>query len=183
MLLGVLGSFLFEQVQVRQCYGDLRLDLHELVFHVEDHLLQHLLGILGLVEQVVEVCAHQGCYTIHECHNDLLARIVANTNYFALSFPSGGGNRSEWSTLSPIVLILPSKSDIFMPESASNNSGTCAAIWVRSPVILCMPAESPLPVETTVMWSILANGLASALTTSGNPVMSLSRTAAWLYSW
>src|ERR1700722_18727991 len=122
MLLGVLGSFLFEQVQVRQSYGDLCLDLHELVFHVEDDLFQHLLGILGLIEQVVEVCAHQGCYTIHECHNELLALIAADTSYFAFSFPSGGGNRSGWSALSPIVLILPSKSDIFMPDSASNNS-------------------------------------------------------------
>src|ERR1700722_1976057 len=76
MLLGVLGPFLLEQVQVRQCYGDLGLDLHELVFHVENHLLQHLLGIFGLVEQVVEVCAHQSCYTIHECHNELLAALL-----------------------------------------------------------------------------------------------------------
>src|ERR1035441_4883402 len=53
-----------------------------------------------------------------------------------------------------------------MPESASNNAGTCAAMVVMSPVILFIPAVSPLPVETMVILSTLASGAARALTIS-----------------
>ncbi len=60
-----------------------------------------------------------------------------------------------------------------MPESVSNSAGICAAICVMSPVILCMPAESPLPVETMVILSTFASGAARARTTSGSPVMQL----------
>jgi len=45
---------------------------------------------------------------------------------------------------------------------------------VRSPVILFIPVASPLPVETTVILSTLARGAASARTTSGKLVSSLS---------
>ena len=38
-----------------------------------------------------------------------------------------------------------------IPLSASNKAGTCAAILVMSPVILCTPAASSLPVETNVI--------------------------------
>src|ERR1019366_4628190 len=98
-----------------------------------------------------------------------------------LPSPPAGGNSP--ADLSPMGRIFPSRSDIFMPERASNSAGTCAAISVMSPVILCMPAEEPLPVETMVILSTLFSGLDSAFTTSGKPVMSLSYTAAWLYSW
>src|ERR1051325_2114553 len=70
-----------------------------------------------------------------------------------------------------------------MPESASKSAGTCAAIFVMSPVILSTPAELPLPVDTTVILSTLLSGVASAATISGSAVNSLSMTAAWLYSW
>jgi len=33
----------------------LRLDLQELVLHVEDHLLDHFSGCLSLVDQVIEI--------------------------------------------------------------------------------------------------------------------------------
>src|SRR5271157_1633933 len=82
--------------------------------------------------------------------------------------------------LSPIWRTLPNSSVSGMPESVSNSAGTCAAILVMSPVILFIPAASPLPVDTMVILSTFANGEASALTTSGKPVSSLSRTAAWL---
>src|SRR5215470_3399933 len=88
-----------------------------------------------------------------------------------------------FSALSPIWRTLPSISRMSMPESVSNSAGTCAAIFAMSPVILFIPAASPLPVEITVILSTFASGLASALTTSGKPVISLSATAAWLYSW
>ena len=35
--------------------GNLRFYLQELVVHVEDHLLDHLFGLLSFVDQVVEV--------------------------------------------------------------------------------------------------------------------------------
>src|SRR6266852_2794919 len=92
----------------------------------------------------------------------------------------GGAGLRAWS---PIKRTLASRSDICMPESASNSAGTCAAIFVMSPVSLYAPAASPLPVETMVTLSTLPSGSARARTTSGSPVMSLSRTAAWLYSW
>src|SRR6266571_7274732 len=75
--------------------------------------------------------------------------------------------------LSPIVWTLPSRSDIFIPDKVSNSAGIWAAIAARSPVILLMPAESPLPVDTIVILSTLASGEASARTTSGILVMSL----------
>ena len=61
-----------------------------------------------------------------------------------------------------------------MPLSVSNNAGTCAAIFVMSPVILFIPAASPLPVETIVILSTLASGAARAFTISGRPLISLS---------
>ena len=70
-----------------------------------------------------------------------------------------------------------------MPESASKSAGTCAAIFVMSPVILSTPAELPLPVDTTVILSTLLSGVASAATISGIVEKSLSMMAAWLYSW
>src|SRR5215472_15152388 len=85
---------------------------------------------------------------------------------------------SGFGLLSPICRTLPSSSDICMPLSASNSAGTCAAILVMSPVTLFMPAESPLPVETMVILSTFCSGEASALTTSGRLVKSLSTTAA-----
>src|ERR1051326_9556177 len=59
------------------------------------------------------------------------------------------------SGLSPMPRTFDISCAMLMPESASNNAGTCAAILVTSPVILCTPAESPLPVETTVILSTL----------------------------
>ena len=58
--------------------------------------------------------------------------------------------------------LATSRSAIGMPESASNSAGTCAAISVMSPVILCIPVEPPLPVETIVILSTFASGAASA---------------------
>src|SRR6266850_2489083 len=43
---------------------------------------------------------------------------------------------SGFGALSPIRRTLLSSSDICMPESASNSAGTCAAIFVMSPVSL-----------------------------------------------
>jgi len=70
-----------------------------------------------------------------------------------------------------------------MPDSASKSAGTCAAIFATSPVILWAPAASPFPVDTIVILSTLLSGVASAYTISGSPVISLSTTATWLYSW
>ena len=49
---------------------------------------------------------------------------------------------------------------MLMPESDSNNAGTCAAIAAMSPVSLLAPAVVPLPVETIVILSTFASGLA-----------------------
>src|SRR5262249_30274464 len=96
--------------------------------------------------------------------------------------PSPGADAPGFSALSPMLRTFASSSDICTPLSDSKRAGTCAAILVRSPVTLFMPAASPLPVDTTVMRSTLPSGEASARTTSGMFVMSLSMTAAWLYS-
>jgi hypothetical protein len=55
----VLLALLLEQMLVRDGDGNLRFDLHELVFHIENDLLQQLLGILGLLHQVVEIGTQQ----------------------------------------------------------------------------------------------------------------------------
>jgi len=39
--------------------GDLRLHLEELILHVEDDLLQQLLRVLRLVDEIVQVRAHE----------------------------------------------------------------------------------------------------------------------------
>ena len=67
---------------------------------------------------------------------------------------------------------------VLMPENSFS-----AAMEAMSPVILLIPALSPLPVETIVILSTLASGEASARTTSGMMVMSLSTTAASFHSW
>src|SRR5580704_18965264 len=95
------------------------------------------------------------------------------------ALPDKGG--AGFGALSPIRRTLLSRSDICMPDRASNSAGTCAAILAMSPVSLYDPAASPFPVETMVTLSILLRGSARARTTSGRPVMSLSTTAAWLY--
>jgi hypothetical protein len=51
-----------------------------------------------------------------------------------------------------------------------------------SPVILFIPEASPFPVETIVILSTFASGLASAFTISGMVANNRSITAAWLYS-
>src|SRR5438552_9843653 len=105
--------------------------------------------------------------------------------YFPTPAPLLEGDKASggFGPLSPIVLTLANSSLMLMPDSVSNNAGTCAAILVISPVILFIPDASPLPVETIVILSTFASGLASAFTTSGMLVNSLSITAAWLYSW
>src|SRR6202140_1953793 len=88
--------------------------------------------------------------------------------------PLAGGSASGLGALSPMPRTLLSNSVILIPDNDSNNAGTCAAIFAKSPVILFIPVASPLPVETTVILSTLASGAAIALTTSGKLVSSLS---------
>ena len=63
LLLVVLAllQFLGQHVLVGDGNGDLRLHLEQLVLHVQDYLLDHLLRVFGLVHQVVEVRPDQGC--------------------------------------------------------------------------------------------------------------------------
>ena len=44
-----------EQVVVGDGDGHLRFHLHELVLHVEDHLFEHLLGVFGPIDEVIEI--------------------------------------------------------------------------------------------------------------------------------
>ena len=64
MLLGILFFLFLQQMQISQRDCHLRLDLQELVLHVENDLLQHLLGILSLVDQIIQVCSYQRRNTI-----------------------------------------------------------------------------------------------------------------------
>jgi hypothetical protein len=59
---------LLEAVLLGNGDGDLGFDLEELVFHVEKDLLGELLGILGFVEEVVEVGTEEGGDTVEERH-------------------------------------------------------------------------------------------------------------------
>src|SRR5262249_33265196 len=102
----------------------------------------------------------------------------------ALLLPVAGASSSPdgLGALSPICRTFESRSVMLIPESDSNSAGTCAAICAMSPVILLAPADVPLPVDTIVILSTLESGCDMARTTSGSPVISLSTTAAWLYS-
>ena len=51
----VLLLLLFEQVLVGDRDRHLRLHLQQLILHVENHLLDHLFGLLGLVDDIVEI--------------------------------------------------------------------------------------------------------------------------------
>jgi hypothetical protein len=53
----MLSLLLLEQVLIGQRNGDLRLYLQKLVLHIEDELAQHLLWVLGAIDQIVEVGA------------------------------------------------------------------------------------------------------------------------------
>ncbi len=64
----VLGFLAFEKVLIGDRDGDLRLDLQKLVLHIKDELLQHLLGILSLVDQVVDIRSEESGNAFHECH-------------------------------------------------------------------------------------------------------------------
>jgi hypothetical protein len=60
-------------------------------------------------------------------------RTEANVTVYALL---GAAGFSGFGALSPIMRTLLSSSDTCMPESASKSAGTCAAIFVISPVSL-----------------------------------------------
>src|SRR6202044_2338155 len=61
--------------------------------------------------------------------------------------PSITGLSSEPFGLEPICLMFDIRSLIFIPLSASNSAGTCAAISVISPVSLLAPTVLLSPVE------------------------------------
>src|ERR1043166_2575010 len=139
---------------------------------------------LDLVECFFGVHRRQG--TTEDRHSCLSPRKSYAFGCVTGSFGAAGGTTAAVSALgafSPMRRTLPSSSDICIPDSASNSAGTCAAIAVMSPVILCAPAVLASPVDTTVILSMLASGAASALTISGMPLISLSTTAAWFHSW
>src|SRR5204862_7322842 len=142
-LVGLLRLLLLEQVMVGHRDRDLRLHLQKLVLHVENHLLDHLLRVFSPVDQVVQVRANQRCDAFEYCHR---------SPHFTPAVPDGS---SSFRT-------FDSKSPSGMPDSASLSAGTCAAICGMSFVILCIPVEPLLPVETTVILSTLLSRDASA---------------------
>src|SRR5437867_5231012 len=179
---------LLQQVLIGHRDRHLRLDLQQLVFHVEDDLFDHLLGVFRAVDQIVQVRTDERRDAFEDGHESLLfffgVKCAPRPRGYTQVHPAH--TAAGWSgpgALSPIFLTFESRSDIGMPDSASTSAGTCAAISVRSPVSLCMPVDPPLPVDTIVILSTLEHGAAGARTISGNPVSSLSMTAAWLYSW
>ena len=54
-LLFVFPLLLFQQVLVSQSQRYLGFHLEQLVLHVDNHLFEHLFGIFGLVNQVVQI--------------------------------------------------------------------------------------------------------------------------------
>jgi len=59
-----------------------------------------------------------------------------SSSAIADSFPEKPSPRRQAASFSPMPFTRFRSSDICMPESASKSAGTCAAIFVRSPVIL-----------------------------------------------
>ncbi len=59
----MLFELVAEEVLVGDGHSDLSFDLHELVLHVEDELLGELLGVLGFVDEVVNVGSEEGSYS------------------------------------------------------------------------------------------------------------------------
>ncbi len=60
----VLLLLLFEQMLVGDRDRHLGLHLQQLILHIENHLLDHLLGLLGLVDDVVEIGPHQRSHAL-----------------------------------------------------------------------------------------------------------------------
>ena len=61
-LLGALFAFLeltLENVLVGDGNSYLGFDLEQLILHIQDHLLDHLFRIFGLIDKVVEIGANQ----------------------------------------------------------------------------------------------------------------------------
>jgi len=57
-----------QQVVIGHRDRHLRLDLQQLILHVENHLLDHLLRVFSPVDEIVEVRANQRCDAFEYCH-------------------------------------------------------------------------------------------------------------------
>jgi hypothetical protein len=66
--LQLLLLLVVEALFVRNRGSDLLLRLHELRAHVENDLVQHLLGLLELGDHRVDVRAEEHCYAIENIH-------------------------------------------------------------------------------------------------------------------
>src|SRR3954464_2924803 len=121
-----------------------------------------------------------------------LPRCVEDEERLHERLPSGRAGHPTLPTLLPFGFTgpppspsppserkLPSRSESRMPESVSNSAGTCAVIFARSPVIRLIPVPSSAPpVDTMVILSTLASGLAKARAISGRLPINRSTTAA-----
>src|SRR5215510_5297064 len=174
-----LGRPLLGQVLLGQRDRQLGLHLDVLVVQVQDHLLDHLLRVLGPIDQVVQIGPDQHAHALQELHQrpPLLSPS-------GVSLSPGVRSALVCTAASRIAGIRAKRSPILTPASVSRSAGACGIMLATSATTLLAPAPPvPLPVETMVILSTLASGSAMARTTSGSPVRSLSITAAWLYSW
>jgi hypothetical protein len=73
----MLGRLLFQKVLIGNRDGHLRLDLEQLVLHVDDKLLQHLFRVLRFINQIVEVGPEKSGDSFHECHDQFLSALLA----------------------------------------------------------------------------------------------------------
>ena len=113
-----------EQVLIGDRDRHLRLDLQQLVLHVEDHLLDHLLGIFRL-----SIRSFRFARTSVATRSSSAMIVLL----FVISRQVSGLRATSSASIGLLVADASapstSRSDICMPESASKSAGTCAAIF------------------------------------------------------
>jgi len=78
----MLGALLAQQVLVGNRDRHLRLDLEQLVLHVQHNLFQQPFRIFGLFNQVIQIGAKQCAYSLQQCHDALLDFILRASNSY-----------------------------------------------------------------------------------------------------
>jgi hypothetical protein len=64
----VLDALLLQQMLVRNRDRNLSLHLHQLILHIEQNLLQHLLRIFRAIDQVIQIRTNQAAHTFEQAH-------------------------------------------------------------------------------------------------------------------
>src|SRR6185503_6990456 len=92
--------------------GHLLLRLHQLLPHVDDDLIQHLLGVFRRGDQIIDVRLQKRCETIEDTHAQRSSRYAANSRRcdasasVMLSYAARNSSKSRWDSSSASVRTM-----------------------------------------------------------------------------